>query len=145
MIRLVQLQNGAIRRVAVVEEPHLRVLNEFSSVYALAQTAMASSVPLRAFVKQHATNETLDYDEIYLGKSAWRLLIPVDHPDEPARCLVSGTGLTHLGSAKNRNVMHDASASELTDSMKMFRWGVEGGRPAPGRIGTAPEWFYKGN
>ena len=29
--------------------------------------------------------------------------------------------------------------------MKMFRWGVEGGRPAPGKIGIAPEWFYKGN
>ena len=28
--------------------------------------------------------------------------------------------------------------------MKMFRWGIEGGRPAPGSIGTAPEWFYKG-
>ena len=28
--------------------------------------------------------------------------------------------------------------------MKMFRWGVEGGRPAPGKIGVAPEWFYKG-
>jgi hypothetical protein len=41
--------------------------------------------------------------------------------------------------------MHDASSAELTDSMKMFRWGVEGGRPAPGKIGVAPEWFYKGN
>jgi hypothetical protein len=28
--------------------------------------------------------------------------------------------------------------------MKMFRWGVEGGRPAQGSIGTPPEWFYKG-
>jgi hypothetical protein len=27
----------------------------------------------------------------------------------------------------------------------MFRWGVEAGRPAPGLIGVAPEWFYKGN
>jgi hypothetical protein len=26
----------------------------------------------------------------------------------------------------------------------MFRSGLEGGRPEPGRIGTAPEWFYKG-
>ena len=40
--------------------------------------------------------------------------------------------------------MHDKSDAELTDSMKMFRWGVEGGRPAPGEIGTAPEWFFKG-
>ena len=40
--------------------------------------------------------------------------------------------------------MHNLSEAELTDSMKMFRLGVEGGKPAPGKIGTAPEWFYKG-
>jgi hypothetical protein len=26
----------------------------------------------------------------------------------------------------------------------MFRLGVEGGRPPPGEVGAAPEWFYKG-
>ena len=36
------------------------------------------------------------------------------------------------------------AAENLTDSMKMFRWGIEGGRPAAGQIGTPPEWFYKG-
>jgi hypothetical protein len=55
--------------------------------------------------------------------------------------------LTHLGSAKERQAMHLAEAAKaevVTDSMKMFHWGVEGGRPAPGEIGIAPEWFYKG-
>jgi hypothetical protein len=41
--------------------------------------------------------------------------------------------------------MHSRTEAELTDSMKMFRWGLESGRPAPGQIGIAPEWFYKGN
>ena len=36
------------------------------------------------------------------------------------------------------------AAEIVTDSMRMFQWGVEGGRPAPGEIGIAPEWFYKG-
>ena len=64
----------------------------------------------------------------------------------PARCLVSGTGLTHLGSAENRERdAHGKTDDELTDSMKMFRAGMEGGRPADGCIGAAPEWFYKGN
>jgi hypothetical protein len=53
--------------------------------------------------------------------------------------------LTHLGSAKNRQAMHSASEAELNDSMKMFKWGVEGGKPAAGKIGVAPEWFYKGS
>ena len=89
--------------------------------------------------------EKLSYDEVYDGRSGWRLLVPIDHPVDAARCLVSGTGLTHLGSAENRHAMHGRSDADLTDSMKMFRAGLEGGRPAPGRIGTPPEWFYKGN
>ena len=44
--------------------------------------------------------------------------------------------------------MHIATAAktaeDVTDSMRMFQWGVEGGRPKEGAIGIAPEWFYKG-
>jgi hypothetical protein len=29
--------------------------------------------------------------------------------------------------------------------MKMFRMGLEAGRPAAGEVGAQPEWFYKGN
>jgi hypothetical protein len=29
--------------------------------------------------------------------------------------------------------------------MKMFRMGLEAGRPATGEVGAQPEWFYKGN
>jgi hypothetical protein len=144
MTRLVQIHDGSTRRVALVDEPHLRPLADFRSVYELAHRALADGVALRALVERLATGEALDYDAVYSGRSPWRLLPPVDHPAEPSRCLVSGTGLTHLGSAKNRNAMHGKSDAELTDSMKMFRWGVEGGRPGPGAIGTAPEWFYKG-
>jgi hypothetical protein len=39
----------------------------------------------------------------------------------------------------------DAEEEQLTDSMKMFRMGLEGGKPAPGKEGVQPEWFYKGN
>src|SRR5438132_7661292 len=28
--------------------------------------------------------------------------------------------------------------------MRMYQWGLEGGRPAARQIGVAPEWFYKG-
>jgi hypothetical protein len=72
------------------------------------------------------------------------LLVPIDHP-EPSRCLVSGTGLTHLGSATDRHAMHEQAESPLTDSMRMFRMGIEGGKPLAGECGVAPEWFYKGN
>ncbi|HEX8296845.1 MAG TPA: AraD1 family protein [Chthoniobacteraceae bacterium] len=146
MTRLVQLQRGETRRVALVEEPQLRLLSaSFASVHALALEGIASGGSLLSVVGEAATDELLEYDPIYSGSSEWRLLAPFDHPEEPARCLVSGTGLTHLGSAKNRNAMHLSNDAELTDSMRMFRSGLEGGRPAPGQIGTAPEWFYKGS
>jgi hypothetical protein len=141
--RLVQIRN-AERRVALVEEPRLRLLADTVSVYDLAQAALAARRPLAELAAERATGEFIDYEPVYRGQSSWRLLPPIDHPAEPARCLVSGTGLTHLGSARDRQAMHTKTEEELTDSMRMFRWGVEGGRPEPGRIGVAPEWFYKG-
>ena len=78
------------------------------------------------------------------------------------RAIISGTGLTHYGSARDRQNMHvntitaqqaptaEAVAtagpdSKMTDSMRMFEWGRQHGRPAEGAIGIAPEWFYKGS
>lgn len=146
MTRLVQIQNATKRRVALVEEPNLRlVAPEFPSIHALADAALAAGVSLIDFIREHLTDESLPYDPVYSGSSDWRLLVPIDHAEDPSRLLVSGTGLTHLGSAQNRNAMHGKSDDELTDSMRMFRWGLEGGSPDPGKIGNAPEWFYKGN
>jgi hypothetical protein len=151
MARVVQVGNGIGRRVALVDEPVLRLLEGVSTTHAAASMAIASGENLSALVERLATGETLDYDPIYEGRGAWRLLPPLDHPDEPARCIVSGTGLTHLGSARDRNAMHvdsskggGAKPEEATDSLRMFQAGLAGGRPAPGEIGIAPEWFYKG-
>jgi hypothetical protein len=147
-VRLVQLKHGERRCTALVEEPRLHLLDA-AAIYSLAESALRLGIKLLEAAKRAATDKFLDYDPIYDGHSEWKLLPPIDHPQEPARCLVSGTGLTHLGSARDRQAMHTKALSveefdELTDSMKMFRWGVEGGRPTPGRIGTPPEWFYKG-
>lgn len=74
-----------------------------------------------------------------------RMLLPLDHPD-PAHLHLTGTGLTHLGSAATRDAMHQkVDPEDLTDSMKMFRMGLEGGKPGAGKVGAQPEWFYKGN
>ena len=143
MIRIVQLKGPRGRRLAVVEEPRLLLVDGCSSVYQLARACIEQKQSVGNVLKKLGATEELSYDEVYDGASEWRLLPAADHPDEPARCLVSGTGLTHVASAKNRNAMH-GKAEELTDSMRMFRWGVEGGKPAAGAIGAAPEWFYKG-
>ena len=67
------------------------------------------------------------------------VLAPVT--EEPgSRLLVSGTGLTHLGSVKQRDQMHKAAepAGPQSDSRKMFDMGRKGGRPpTPGRQDVA--------
>jgi len=142
-VRVVQLQSpSGAKRVAIVEEPKLRLLNECDSVYALCERVLAESRRLAELASALVSKETLDYDPVYACQSEWRLLSPWTHP-EPARCLVTGTGLTHKASAKNREAMH-CKPEELSDSMRMYLAGVEGGRPEPGTIGVAPEWFYKG-
>ncbi len=75
-----------------------------------------------------------------------RVLPPIDHKD-PAHVLVTGTGLTHLGSAEGRDQMHKdlADPSKITDSIRMFKLGLEGGKPRKGETGAQPEWFYKGD
>ena len=90
------------------------------------------------------TRETMSYETVVAER---RLLPPLDHADS-ARWLVTGTGLSHLGSAAARDAMHaklQTEETQLTDSMKMFKWGLEGGKPAAGEIGVQPEWFYKGD
>ena len=39
----------------------------------------------------------------------------------------------------------ETKETELTDSLKMFKLGLEGGKPAKGKAGVQPEWFYKGD
>jgi len=150
MARVVQLTDGSSRRVALVDEPALRLIDGVASTYDLAALATESGDALSALAQGRANGHTLDYDEVYAGRGAWRLLSPIDHPTEPARCIVSGTGLTHFGSARDRNAMHAGGShagtepAELTDSLKMFQAGIAHGRPGPGEVGIAPEWFYKG-
>jgi hypothetical protein len=76
--------------------------------------------------------------------AADRLLPPLTHPD-PRRCLISGTGLTHRGSADTRALMHMPDDAAASDTMRLFIAGVKGGRPTGGAPGAVPEWFYKGD
>jgi hypothetical protein len=146
-MRLVQfLDRDSSRKVAVVSDDGtaLRVLRQVQRVYDLALEAGRRKLALSSLAQDRLGTEAVGYDEVV---SERRLLAPLDHPD-PARSLISGTGLSHLGSAAARDSMHiklKQDESQLTDSMKMFKWGMEGGKPAPASIGVQPEWFYKGD
>jgi hypothetical protein len=144
-LRLVQfVDDQGVRRVAVVEgRDHLLLVDRFSSVYELAQASIRSGQALATLAEASLSGKRLDYEDVVTER---RLLPPLDHPD-PARCMVSLTGLTHVGSAQSRDKMHAAAAdgASETDSIRMFRLGVAGGKPKHGEIGVQPEWAYKGD
>jgi hypothetical protein len=119
--------------------------HSWPDIYSLALHAANHNLSIVACVQDATCSDILEYSPIYEATSAWRLLPSFDHPADPAHCLVSGTGLTHKASAKNRVAMHKQTSPEITDSAKMYQMGLEGGSPAAGHIGVQPEWFYKGD
>jgi hypothetical protein len=144
-MRLVQLvDRQGKRRVAVPNSTGeiLHLLRGVQNVYNLALTAIEAKQSLSEVVTAQMGDEIEDYAQ---ALNEQRVLVPIDHPDA-AHCMVSITGLTHLGSAQARNEMHSQlQAVELSDSMKMFKLGLEAGKPPKGEIGVQPEWVYKGD
>jgi hypothetical protein len=140
MIRsLIQFAKDGRRSVGALTETGLAfALGGAETTLELAQQALTAGLTLADLASQRL-GEGIDL-------AAVNLLCPIDHSD-PAHLLVSGTGLTHLGSAEGRDKMHKAAAGgeALTDSMRMFLMGEEGGKPAAGHAGVQPEWFYKGD
>lgn len=140
MIRsLIQFAKGGQRGVAALDaDARVFALAGAETTLQLAGQALANGMPLTELAQQRL-GASVDLADL-------TVLAPIDHAD-PAHLLVSGTGLTHLGSAEGRDKMHQAAAggATLTDSMRMFLMGEEGGKPAPGSPGAQPEWFYKGD
>jgi hypothetical protein len=143
-LRLVQvLGPGGARMLAALRGGETaRRVKGADTTYALAQAAIASNSTLAEAVDGAGRGEDVD---VPAALSEGRVLAPIDHPD-PAHLLLTGTGLTHLGSADARDRMHAKAASaDASDSMEMFRLGLEGGKPPAGQAGVQPEWFYKGD
>jgi hypothetical protein len=143
-LRLVQIQNPSGERfvAAVTDGAAAWRVKGSSTVLALARAAIAANSTLENLVNAAGRAESLDLDD---ALRRGRILAPVDHPD-PARVFLTGTGLTHLGSADARDKMHaKAHSADASDSMKMFRMGLEGGKREAGQVGVQPEWFYKGD
>jgi hypothetical protein len=144
-VRLLQFTDAGHTRVARVEADGavLPLSAAGITTWQLARRAANERRTLEQVVSAEAVDAPVAYADLL---DDGRLLPPLTHPD-PAHCLVSGTGLTHLGSAAARDSMHAklSGTAELTDSMKMFKAGVEGGKPAGSKPGEQPEWFYKGD
>jgi len=142
-MRLVQFRSddGERTLAALTDGAGARLVQGAATAYELAGRAIAERLSLDALVAKLGLGESVDVAGL-LARGL--VLAPLDHPD-PAHLIVTGTGLTHLGSAEGRDNMHKDLPDKLTDSMKMFKLGLEGGKPAPGAQGVQPEWFYKGD
>lgn len=117
-------------------------IRDVRTVRELATGAIEDGMDLAGAVAAYGTYGSV---QIAAELAAGRIVAPIDHAD-PAHLIMSGTGLTHLGSAETRDTMHRAAATAaMTDSMRMFLDGLVGGKPAAGETGQQPEWFYKGD
>lgn len=128
-------------RVVFRDGDAARVVQGVGSTYDLAQAAIAAGRGLADEIAARGLGGEVD---LAAALAEGRVLAPITHPD-PAHLHLTGTGLTHLGSASTRDSMHVGDDdAKLTDSMKMFRMGLKDGKPAA-LPGVQPEWFYKGN
>src|SRR4051812_45630361 len=106
-MRLVQLRDAdGTRAVAALEgEGPAHRLTGIESTYALARQAIAEGISLEDAARARLGAEI----DLSAAEAEGRLLAPIDHPD-PAHLYLTGTGLTHLGSAEGRDKMHKAAA-----------------------------------
>jgi hypothetical protein len=127
-------------RVVLRDAADARIVEGVATTYDLAEQAIRAGRSLADTARARGLGAPVD---LAAALAEGRVRAPIAHPD-PAHLHLTGTGLTHLGSAATRDAMHQTPAEALTDSMKMFRMGLEGGKPA--RLpGVQPEWFWKGN
>ncbi|MDF8332780.1 AraD1 family protein [Novosphingobium cyanobacteriorum] len=131
------------RSVILADGDVAHILEGVSRTTELARRAIAAGTTLAQEARACPAGAPVNLAAEF---AAGRFLVPIDHED-PAHLLMTGTGLTHLGSAEGRDKMHReaAAVAQQTDSMRMFLEGLQGGKPADGGVGQQPEWFYKGD
>ncbi|MEP9401379.1 AraD1 family protein [Sphingomonas sp. VNH70] len=141
-LRLLQ-RVAPTRAVIAATDGGAHIVPGFASVRDLALAAIEGGHGLADAIAAAGQGEAVDLPVLF---DAGQIGSPIDHED-PAHVVMTGTGLTHLGSAEGRDKMHRAAAEAATqtDSMRMFLEGVAGGKPAEGQVGQQPEWFYKGD
>jgi hypothetical protein len=143
-MNLIQFERNGARGVAQIEGEQAMTVKGVNRMSELAQRAIRGGMKLEEAVEELGFGESLSYAAVL---AAGEIQVPLDHPD-PAHCFITGTGLTHLGSAAARDEMHrkaNAETGNETDSIKMFNLGLKGGKPKDGGQGVQPEWFYKGD
>jgi hypothetical protein len=145
-MRLIQfVTHEGHSRVGIVEGEKIHQLRDVASTYEVFKRIIEENQAPEKAILHLASGNYVEYSTLITEK---QVLLPFAHPD-PYHTWITGTGLTHLGSAASRNAMHvkltNIQEQEFTDSMKMFRMGLENGKMSGQQPASQPEWFYKGN
>src|SRR5690606_7175542 len=111
-IRLVQYvaADGARAVAALDDNGGARRLHDVSTTCELARLALRERKTLERVAVARRSSEPVD---VIAALAEGRVLPPIDHPDS-AHLHLTGTGLTHLGSAESRDKMHKAAAAGAT-------------------------------
>src|SRR6185312_4328525 len=104
MTSLVQYRHEGKRGVALIAaDGQARAVRGADNILALAARALDLGHTMMEVILADGLGDAVDLDAV-------TLLAPIDHPD-PAHLIVTGTGLTHLGSAEGRDKMHRAAVA----------------------------------
>jgi hypothetical protein len=100
IIQFISLQGQ--KKTGIVEEAKIRLLHTIKTTYELVFYAEENNLEIQQAASRLASDTFEDYQKILDEK---RILLPLQHPD-PYHTWITGTGLTHLGSAASRDSMH---------------------------------------
>jgi glutathione S-transferase len=148
VMRLLQLKDDAGPRPCRPRrrrQDHARSFRGYEGVLELARDAIRRGVRLDDLARVSKVDLRLDYDAVErAGQCAVRSIIRIRAPHR--------FGDRAYAPQERQRARRDASWRRAgaaragdSDSMRMYRMGVESGKPAAGRPGVAPEWFYKGD
>ena len=113
-MRLAQfVDESGKRAIAVTVRGESRLVKGARTTFELARLAIEFGVSLRKLIADRGVGKPVD---LFRALKERRVLPPIDHKD-PAHVFVTGTGLTHLGSAEGRDQMH----KDLSDPSEAHR------------------------
>lgn len=147
-MRLIQYtdENGQRRVGKVGDADTVIALKGTDSVYALALRAAAENTSIAALVSEFAGGAETSLLAVI---DAGRILTPIDHPVDDAHCIVSGTGLTHLGIGSARDELlarfEQPADTQANPGFELLKQGYLQGKSTQTGIGPQPEWFYRGD
>ena len=99
-LRLLQHRDADGNRSVIADDGHsARIIEGVASTRELALRAIEAGVGLAEMVQRCGLGVEVD---TLAEMAAGRIIAPIDHED-PAHLIMSGTGLTHLGSADARD------------------------------------------